>query len=185
MQEEMGAPLVGEETKPPLARVGHWPTLEVHGIKGGFVGTGAKTVIPAEAVAKVSLRLPANLEPTEVFGWLERAVQRNMPAGYTVQLTNLHGGRGIAVNPDNPYIRAAAEALAAVYGREPVFMREGGSIPIAALFDAMLTLLVVLMGFGLPDDRVHAPNEKFSLEQFRRGMLTVADFLGRIARAGG
>lgn len=183
---EMGVErLVGETEYPPLERLGVRPTLEVHGIRGGFVGEGAKTVIPATALAKVSLRLPANLEPKEVFIWLEKAVHRNMPAGFQVRLTHLHGGRGIAVNPDHPYIRAAAEALAAVYGREPVFMREGGSIPIAALFDAMLAVPVVLMGFGLPDDRIHAPNERFSLEQFRRGMLTVADFLGRIAIAGG
>jgi len=180
---EMGVDqLVGENAYPPLERLGVRPTLEVHGIRGGFTGQGAKTVIPAEAVAKVSLRLPANLIPDEVFGWLKKAVKRHIPAGYSVRLVNLHGGRGVAVNPDSIFIKAAVEALAATYGREPVFMREGGSIPIAALFDAVLGAPVVLMGFGLPDDGAHAPNEKFSLEQFRRGMKTVAEFLGKIAR---
>ncbi len=182
---EMGVErLVGETAYPPLERVGVRPTLEVHGIRGGFTGEGAKTVIPAEALAKVSLRLPANLEPDEVFGWLEKAVRRHLPAGHTVRVSKLAGGRGVAVDPDNGYIRAAAEALSSVYGREPLLMREGGSIPIAALFDRVLGVPVVLMGFGLPDDGAHAPNEKFSLEQFGLGMKTVAEFLGRIAREG-
>jgi len=180
---EMGVErLVGEEACPPLERLGVRPTLEVHGIRGGFTGQGAKTVIPAEAVAKVSLRLPAGLDPDEVFGWLRNAVEKNMPAGHKVRLTNLHGGHGVAVNPDNNYIRAAVSALAAIYGKDPVFMREGGSIPIAALFDHVLGVPVVLMGFGLPDDGAHAPNEKFSLDQFRRGMRTVAEFVGLIRR---
>jgi acetylornithine deacetylase/succinyl-diaminopimelate desuccinylase-like protein len=183
LREEMGVEeLVGEVAYPPLERLGVRPTLEVHGIRGGFTGQGAKTVIPAEAVAKVSLRLPAGYIPKEVFGWLEKAVKNNMVAGHSVRLTNLHGGRGIAVNPENSYIRAAADALKVVYGKEPVFMREGGSIPIAALFDEILHAPVVLMGFGLPDDGAHAPNEKFSLSQYRQGMKTVAEFLGRIRR---
>lgn len=180
---EMGVDeLCGEHDYPPLERLGVRPTLEVHGIRGGFTGEGAKTVIPAEATAKLSLRLPAYMEPNKVFGWLEKAVKDNMPAGHRVGLINLHGGRGVSVNPDNTYIRAAADALARTYGKEPVFMREGGSIPIAALFDSVLGAPVVLMGFGLPDDGAHAPNEKFSLSQYRLGMKTVAEFLGRIKR---
>lgn len=182
---EMGVEqLVGEAGYPPLERLGVRPTLEVHGIRGGFTGEGAKTVIPAEAVAKVSLRLPANLAPNEVFGWLEKAVRKLLPAGHKVGLTNMHGGRGVAVNLDNHYIRAAVAALTKVYGRPSVFMREGGSIPIAALFDAVLAAPVVLMGFGLPDDGAHAPNEKFSLNQYRLGMRTVAEFLGQIGPRG-
>lgn len=178
---EMGVTeLVGETAYPPLERIGLRPTLEVHGIRGGFTGEGAKTVIPAAATAKVSLRLPAGLDPEEVFGWLDLAVKQCAPSGYRVKLTNLHAGRGIAVGLDNPYILAAADSLEAIYGVVPVYMREGGSIPIAALFDEVLKAPVVLMGFGLPDDTVHAPNEKFSLSQFRKGMQTVTDFLGRL-----
>jgi acetylornithine deacetylase/succinyl-diaminopimelate desuccinylase-like protein len=178
---EMGvSQMVGESAYSPLERIGLRPTLEVHGILGGFTGEGGKTVIPAQAIAKVSMRLPANLDPNEVFGWLQEAVQVNMPRGYQFHLTNLHAGRGLSVNSDNPYIRAAAEAVEATFGAIPVFMREGGSIPIAALFDEVLQVPIVLMGFGLPDDTVHAPNEKFSLSQFRKGMKTVADFIGRI-----
>ena len=181
LKAEMGvSAMVGEGAYPALERIGLRPTLEVHGIRGGFTGEGAKTVIPAEAVAKVSLRLPANLDPNEVFGWLEEAVGNKMPSGYRFHLTNLHGGRGLSVNPDNPYLRAAAKSVEAIFGALPVFMREGGSIPIAALFAEVLKVPIVLLGFGLPDDRIHAPNEKFSLNQFRQGMKTVADFLGRI-----
>ena len=182
LRTEMGvAELVGEKNYPPLERIGVRPTFEVHGIRGGFTAEGAKTVIPASAMAKISLRLPADLDPNEAFGWLEKAVHQHMPAGHSVRLTNLHAGKGFHINPDNSSIRAAADALEAVYGRTPVFMREGGSIPIASLFNAVLKVPVVLMGFGLPDDSIHAPNEKFSLNQFNKGMKTVAEFLGRLA----
>ncbi len=178
---EMGVQeLVGEKEYPALERIGLRPTLEVHGIRGGFTADGAKTVIPATAMAKVSLRLPANLAPDNVFDWLEKAVHQNMPKGYKVQLTNLHSGKGSCVQSDNHYIQAAAKSLKSVYGKAPVFMREGGSIPIASLFDEILNAPVVLMGFGLPDDTIHAPNEKFSLEQFKKGMKTVAEFLGHL-----
>ena len=179
---EMGVTdLVGEINYPPLERIGLRPTLEVHGIRGGFTGEGAKTVIPARATAKVSLRLPADLEPNQVFVWLEKAVRLNMPAGHRVHLTNLHSGKGFSIQPDSHCIQAAAKALETVYGTPPVFMCEGGSIPIAALFDSILKTPVVLMGFGLPDDTIHAPNEKFSLAQFNKGMKTVAEFLGTLA----
>ncbi len=179
---EMGVTeLVGEKNYAPLERLGARATLEVHGIRGGFTAEGAKTVIPATATAKVSLRLPADLEPSEVFSWLEKAVRRNMPAGHRVQITNLHSGKGFYIHPDSHFIQAAANALEAVYGTAPVFMREGGSIPIAALFDSILKTPVVLMGFGLPSDAIHAPNENFSLDQFNKGMKTVAGFLGRLA----
>lgn len=182
LHSEMGvAKLVGETAYPPLERIGLRPTFEVHGIRGGFTGEGAKTVIPAAATAKVSLRLPAELDPDQVFGWLKKAVHQNMPEGHSVRLTKLHTGKGFTINPKNYYIRAAAESLEAVFGKAPVFMREGGSIPIASLFDTELTAPVILMGFGLPDDTIHAPNEKFSLSQFHQGMKTVADFLRRLA----
>lgn len=180
---EMGVDkLLGEADYPPLERIGSRPTFEVHGIRGGFTGEGAKTVIPAEAVAKVSMRLPAGLKPDDVFRWLERAVRQYTPEGHRVEVRKLAAGEGVHVSPDNPIIRAAASSLEATYGVPPVFMRDGASIPVAALFGGVLKLPVVLMGFGLPDDALHAPNEKFSLSQFARGMATVADFLGRLKR---
>lgn len=179
---EMGVKdTVGESGYSPLVRLGLRPTLEVHGIRGGFTAEGAKTVIPAEAMAKVSLRLPPNFDPNEVFVWFEKAVKQHMPHGYRTLVTNLHSGRGVYVDPENHYIRAAAEALEVTFGATPVCMRHGGSIPVAALFNEILQTPVVLMGFGLPDDSIHAPNEKFSLTQFRKGMETVIEFLARIA----
>lgn len=170
----------GETGYPFLERLGLRPTLEIHGIRGGFTSEGAKTVIPAAAVAKISLRLPASLEPAEVFEWFKAAVERNMPAGYRTQVTNLHAGKGVQTDPAAPFVQAAADALEHEFGTAPVFIRHGGSIPVAALFDDLLKLPVVLMGFGLPGDNIHAPNEKFSLRQFKKGMRTVADYLGRL-----
>lgn len=182
LREEMGvSQLSGEQEYPPLERIWARPTLEVHGISGGFVGEGAKTVIPAFAKAKVSLRLPPDLNSGEVFTLLERAVQEFSPANATVQVRNLHGGEGVLVSPESKPMQAAASALKETYGREPVLVREGGSIPIAALFDEVLHVPVVLMGFGLPDDNLHAPNEKYSLDQFFKGMRTVARFFQKMA----
>ena len=180
---EMGVDqLVGENELPPHERLGVRPTLEVHGIRGGFTGEGAKTVIPAEALAKVSLRLPAGMDPNQVFTVFAKAVRENLPAGYEVDVRNLHGGAGVSISPENRYVKNAADAIEKTYGRRPVFMREGGSIPIAALFDGNLGIPVVLMGFGLPDDGAHGPNEKFSLTQLYNGICTVADYLGRLRK---
>jgi acetylornithine deacetylase/succinyl-diaminopimelate desuccinylase-like protein len=178
MLEEMGvSQLTGEAEYPPLERIWTRPTLEVHGISGGFVGEGAKTVIPASAKAKISLRLPADLKSDEVFELLERRVMELAPAGVEVTVRKIHGGEAVMVPIDMPPIQAAASALREVFGKEPVFIREGGSIPIAALFHDILGVPVVMMGFGLPDDNLHAPNEKYSLSQFYKGIRTVARFL--------
>ncbi len=178
---EMGvSEFTGEAEYPPLERIWGRPTLEVHGIVGGFTGEGAKTVIPAVTKAKISLRLPADLNSKEVFTLFERRVKELAPAGVEVTVRNLHGGEGVLVSPDSPAIRAAIDALKETYGKEPVFIREGGSIPIAALFDEVLHVPVVLMGFGLPDDNLHSPNEKYSLSQFYKGLRTVASFLQKL-----
>ncbi len=182
LRTEMGvSQLSGELEYPPLERIWARPTLEVHGIVGGFVGEGAKTVIPAWARAKISLRLPPEAQPDAVFALFERAVKAAAPAGVTVTVHTIHGGEGLLVPPDSAPIKAASAALQEVYGREPVMMREGGSIPIAALFDQALHAPIVLMGFGLPDDGAHAPNEKYSLDQFFKGMRVVARFLQNLA----
>ena len=179
--EEMGiSEFTGEAEYPPLERIWGRPTLEVHGIVGGFTGEGAKTVIPAVAKAKISLRLPADLNSKEVFTLFERRVKELAPVGMEVTVRNVHGGEGVLVSPDSPTIQAAIEALKETYGKEPVFIREGGSIPIAALFDEVLHVPVVFMGFGLPDDNLHSPNEKYSLTQFYKGLRTVASFLQKL-----
>ncbi len=183
LREEMGVKqLSGELEYPPLQRIGARPTLEVHGIIGGFTGEGAKTVIPATAKAKISLRLPPELRPNEVFSLFERAVKEAAPTDVSVTVRAIHGGDGVLVSPASPPMHAAAEALKEVYGKEPIFTREGGSIPIAALFNDILHAPVVLMGFGLPDDNVHAPNEKYSLDQFFKGVRTVVGFLSKLGQ---
>lgn len=179
--EEMGvSQFTGEAEFPPLERIWARPTLEVHGIVGGFVGEGAKTVIPATGKAKISMRLPADLKSKEVFPLFERRVKELAPAGVDVSVRLIHGGEGVLITPDSLPMRAAVEALKETFGREPVFIREGGSIPIAALFYEILNVPVVLMGFGLPDDNLHSPNEKYSLSQFFKGLRTVASFLQKL-----
>ncbi|HLI05387.1 MAG TPA: dipeptidase [Ktedonobacteraceae bacterium] len=179
--EEMGVPqLVGENEYPPLERLGARPTLEVHGIVGGFTGEGAKTVIPAEAKAKISLRLPPDVTSEEAFALFEKRVHELAPPGVQVTVRKIHGGEAVLVPVDSAPMQAAAGALQEVYGKEPVFLREGGSIPIAALFYEVLNVPVVMMGFGLPGDNLHAPNEKYSLSQFYKGIRTVASFLQRL-----
>ena len=181
LKEEMGvSQLSGEPEYSAMERLGARPTLEVHGISGGFVGEGAKTVIPAVGKAKISLRLPPPLNPDEVFTLLEKRVKELAPPDVTVTVHDLHGGAPVLVDPDTPPMRAARAALSEVYGHEPVLLREGGSIPIAALFSDLLRAPVVLMGFGLPDDNLHAPNEKYSLTQFYRGIRSVASFLQKM-----
>jgi acetylornithine deacetylase/succinyl-diaminopimelate desuccinylase-like protein len=178
LREEMGVQqLSGEAEYPPLERISARPTLEVHGIAGGFTGEGAKTVIPSGATAKISLRLPPDLRPNEVFPLFERAVKDAAPAEVTVTVRKIHSGDGVLVSPDSIPMLAASAALKETYGKNPILVREGGSIPIAALFDEILHAPVVLMGFGLPDDNLHAPNEKYSLDQFFKGIRTVASFL--------
>lgn len=181
--ESMGVKtFIGENEYPPQERLGLRPTLEVHGIRGGFTGEGAKTVIPAKALAKVSLRLPSTLDPHQVFTWFEKAVLGKAPDGYEVAVNKIHAGKGVTVDSENRFIQTAAEAMEKTYQTPPFFVREGGSIPIAALFDLVLDVPVVFMGFGLPDDSIHAPNEKFNLDQLQKGMLTVVDFLSRLEK---
>ena len=180
--EEMGvSQFTGESEYPPMERMWARPTLEVHGIIGGFVGEGAKTVIPAVGKAKISLRLPPDVKSEEAFTLFERRVKELAPAGVEVIVHKVHGGEGVMVLPDSPAVQAAAAALKETFGKEPIYIREGGSIPIAALFYEVLKAPVVLMGFGLPDDNLHSPNEKYSLTQFYKGIRTVASFLQKLA----
>jgi len=166
-REEMGIDVLpGEQEIDPIERGTARPTLEVHGISGGFTGEGAKTVIPAEATAKVSLRLPPGLRPAEVLPLLERRVQELCPPGVRMRVASVHGGDAVLVPLDNPFMRAAERALEQEWGRAPVFERSGGSIPVGALFDSVLHVLVIFMGTGLPDDNVHAPNEKYHVPNF-------------------
>jgi len=176
--QEMGArELVGEPGVPLFERLWARPTLEVHGIRGGFTGEGAKTVIPARGVAKISTRLVADQTVAEATAQMQAAVKAATPRGVTVELKVLHAGEPSLTNPDNRFIQAAAQALQQTFGKETVYIRSGGSIPIVGVFDRYLGIPSVLMGFGLPDDNLHAPNEKFHLPNFYRGIEAVARYL--------
>lgn len=177
-EKEVGAPaLTGEPGFPVLDRVWARPTLEVHGIRGGFTGEGAKTVIPARAVAKISARLVADQNPEEAAEQLKQAVSAACPRGVKAWFRLLHSAAPSLTNPSSPFLQAAARAMTAVFGAETVYIRSGGSIPVVGLFDAHLGIPSVLMGFGLPDDNLHAPNEKLCLANFFRGIQAVARYL--------
>src|SRR5579872_2109350 len=177
-EKEMGArQLTGEPEVPLFERLWGRPTLEVHGIRGGFIGEGAKTVIPARAVAKLSARLVADQRTDEAAGQLKAAIKAACPKGVTAEFKVLHAGAPSLTNPDNRFIHAAAEAMKQVFGKETVYIRSGGSIPIVGVFDQYLGIPSVMMGFGLPDDNLHAPNEKFHLPNFYRGIEAIARYL--------
>jgi len=175
---EMGArELVGEPGIDLIERLWARPTFEVHGIRGGFTGEGAKTVIPARAVAKVSARLVADQDPKQATEQLKEAVRKACPRGVTAEYKPIHSAPPSLVNPDNRFIRAAADAMSQIFGKPTVYIRSGGSIPIVAAFDQSLGIPSVMMGFGLPDDNLHAPNEKLHLPNFYRGIEAVARYL--------
>jgi acetylornithine deacetylase/succinyl-diaminopimelate desuccinylase-like protein len=177
-EKEMGArALVGEPDKPLFERLWARPTFEVHGIKGGFIGEGAKTVIPARATAKVSTRLVADQRPAEAAEQLAAAVRAACPKGVTAEFKLIHSAGPSLVNPDNRFIAAAADAMQQLFGAKTVYFRSGGSIPIVGSFDRDLGIPSVMMGFGLPDDNLHAPNEKLHLPNFFRGIEAVARYL--------
>ena len=175
---EVGArQLVGEPGYSVLERTWARPTLDVHGIPGGFTGAGAKTVIPAKAVAKVSMRLVPGMTPARSFALYKSYVERIAPPGVDVEVRLIHSGDPCVIPVDSPYIQAATRALKEVWGRETVFIRSGGSIPIVGDFARHLGLPSVMMGFGLPDDSIHAPNEKFCLKNFELGIESLIRFL--------
>lgn len=175
--KEMGAPEVtGEPEVDVLERMWARPTLEVHGIRGGFTGEGAKTVIPAKALAKLSMRLVADQDPVEATRQLQEAVKAVCPKGVTAEYRPVHSGAPSLVDPTNRFVQAAAKAMTEVFGTQTVYIRSGGSIPIVGLFDKHLGIPSVMMGFGLPDDNLHSPNEKFHLPNFYRGIEAVARY---------
>lgn len=178
LAKEVGATaLTGEADRRVLERVWSRPTLEVHGIGGGFTGAGSKTVIPATATAKVSLRLVPNQDPDKVIRALKTFVEQNVPKGIAAEVRVLSAGPGLMVDPSHPAIAVAARAFADTLGRPTVFTRSGGSIPIIGDFARHLGVPTILMGFGLPDDGLHSPNEKYRVANYYSGILTVAHFL--------
>jgi len=174
--------LVGEVGYSVLERTWARPTLDVHGIPGGFTGAGAKTVIPAKALAKVSMRLVPGMTPAKSFELYKKYVAKLAPAGVDVEVRLIHSGDPCLIPVDNPYIQAATRALHEVWGKDTVFIRSGGSIPIVGDFARNLGLPSVMMGFGLPDDNIHAPNEKFNLKNFALGIESLVRFLEEVGK---
>src|ERR1700730_1841876 len=168
--------LTGEPGYSVLYRTWARPTLEVHGMPGGFIAAGAKTVIPAKAAAKVSMRLVPNQDADDVFKKYSAYVKKLTPKGIETKITVHSKGPAAVVDTDNPYIEAATEALHDTFKKETVFIRSGGSIPIVNDFQQALKIPSVMMGFGLPDDNLHAPNEKFHIPNFYRGIETICLF---------
>jgi len=172
--------LTGEPGYSVLERTWARPTLDVHGMPGGFIGAGAKTVIPARALAKVSMRLVPDQTPAEAFAKYKAYVESSAPRGVEVTVRMIHSGDPIVVSTDNPYVQAATGAMREVFGTETVFVRGGGSIPIVGDFVRELKIPTLMMGFGLPDDNLHAPNEKFNLANFRRGIESIVRFFNAV-----
>lgn len=174
LRREVGsAALTGEKDYSVLERLWARPTLEVHGIRGGFTGEGAKTVIPALATAKVSLRLVPAMVPRDVIRQFAAAVKRLTPPGIRTQVRVLSSAPASRVSTRNRYVEAAARAMEDVFKKRTVYIRAGGSIPVAGLLGEHLKIPVIMMGFGLPDDRLHSPNEKFYLPNFFHGIEAV------------
>lgn len=181
--EECGAPETwGEPEYTLVERLSARPTLDVNGIVGGYTGAGRKTVLPAKAHAKISMRLVPDQDPAVLAERFTAYVEEIAPPGVEVKVTVAGMGRPSITDYEIPPMRAAAAAYAEVFGREPLFTREGGSIPVVGQFQRHLGLETVLMGFGLPGDKIHSPNENFYLPNFYRGIETVITFLEEYGR---
>jgi acetylornithine deacetylase/succinyl-diaminopimelate desuccinylase-like protein len=183
LKEVGSSELTGEKKPSVLERVWARPTFEVHGIAGGFTAAGAKTVIPAKATAKVSIRLVPKQDPEKVVAGFREFVEKHTPKGIHFEVRVLSSGPGLSVNPDHPAIQVAAKAFSDILGKKTVFIRSGGSIPIVGDFANYLGIPTVLMGFGLPDDGLHSPNEKYRLENYYDGIKTIAHFFEQYGAA--
>lgn len=181
---ETGAPQPwGEREFTVVERTTARPTLELNGIWGGFSGEGAKTVLPARAGAKISMRLVPDQDPWRIADLVSEQIQRLAPPTVRVTVKQLHHGKGAIVPPDIPAMQSASAAYEEIFGTRPIFTRSGGSIPVVATLQKELGMNTVLMGFGLPDDNLHAPNEKFTLSMFYRGIETAIIFYQKLAQA--
>ncbi|MGH9383128.1 MAG: dipeptidase [Vicinamibacterales bacterium] len=174
-RQDLGVPkLFGEKGFTTLERVWARPTFEVNGLLSGFTGEGAKTVLPAVAMAKVSMRLVPNQDPQKIGDLFEAYVKKVTPKTVELKITRMHGGKPWMTAFDNPFVQAAGRAIERGFGQQPVFNREGGSIPVVSTFQEELNLPCVLFGVGLPDENAHAPDEKLDLGNFHNGVIASA-----------
>jgi len=172
----------GEKNYPYRERISSRPTLEINGLWGGFLGEGTKTVIPNEAHSKITCRLVNNQKPEKIQELVKKHLEEYAPKGCIVNISLADTGNPFLTPINNPMIQKAAEAYKTVYGESPVYKREGGSIPIVSDFSRTLNVPVVLMGFGLPGENLHAPNEHFHLENLDKGILTICTFLELVGK---
>jgi acetylornithine deacetylase/succinyl-diaminopimelate desuccinylase-like protein len=180
----LGVPeLAGEAGYTPLERMWRRPTLEINGMYGGYQGPGGKTIVPSFARAKISARLVPAQEPEHVKRALTEHLQRVAPLGVRVEIEEHGDVRAVETSRDHPAVTAAARAMERGFGKPPVFIGTGGTIGPVSSFDRILGLPQVLIGVGLPDDAIHAPNEKFDLGQFYGGIETMAYLYGELAAA--
>ena len=182
-KKDLGAPkLAGEKEFSVLERVWARPTFEVHGLLSGFTGEGAKTVIPAVAMAKVSMRLVPDQHPDKIAQLFQAYVEKVAPPTVELKVTRMHGGKPWITEYSNPFVQAAGRAIEQGFGRTPVFCREGGSIPVVSTFQEELGIPAVLFGVGLPDENAHAPNERLDLGNFHNGIVASAVLYDEVAR---
>ena len=171
----------GEAGYTNIERIGARPTLEVHGLFSGYTGQGSKTIIPAFAMAKISMRLVPNQNPVEINRMLHRYLKENVPNTVTYEVVSLNSGEPSLSPLDTPAVQAMENALTHVWGIKPIYKREGGSIPVTAIFQKILRSESVLTGFGLPDDNIHSPNEHLHLPTWRRGSEAIIHFISNIS----
>ena len=181
-RKDLGAPrLFGESGYSTLERIWARPTFEINGLLSGFTGEGAKTVLPAVAMAKVSMRLVPDQDPNKIAALFEAYINKIVPKTVELKVTRMHGGKPWMTEFDNKYVRAAGRAIEKGFGKAPVFNREGGSIPVVSTFQEELGVPSVLFGVGLPDENAHAPNEKLDLSNFHNGIIASAFLYDEVA----
>jgi acetylornithine deacetylase/succinyl-diaminopimelate desuccinylase-like protein len=168
--------VMGEKGYSTIERTGIRPTLDVNGMWGGYIGEGAKTVLPSKAYAKISMRLVPSQTSEEITQMFQKHFESIAPAAVKVKVTPHHGGEAAVTPTDSKAFRAASKAMEKTFGKKPVPTRGGGSIPIVALFEEVLGLKTVLFGFGLDSDAIHSPNEKYGLFNFYKGIETIPYF---------
>jgi acetylornithine deacetylase/succinyl-diaminopimelate desuccinylase-like protein len=182
-RKDFGIPrLFGETGYSTLERTWARPTLEVNGLLSGFTGEGAKTVLPAVAMAKVSMRLVPDQDPKRIADLFQAFVEKIAPKTMELKITRMQGGKPWMTSFDNPFVQAAGRAIEKGFGRAPIFTREGGSIPVVSTFQEELGLPSVLFGVGLPDENSHAPNEKLDVSNFHNGIIASAYLYDEVSR---
>ena len=181
--KETGSPsAVGENTFSTLERIWIRPTVEINGLLSGYTGEGSKTVLPARAMAKVSCRLVPDQDPDRIVDLLKKHIHNVAPKGVRVEIDVMHGGKPWRAKTEGKIYEAAQKALQAAFGKPTVFAGEGGSIPIVSDFEQILGAPVLLMGFGLPGENAHAPNEWMSVENFEKGTVAAAELLAELGK---